>query len=735
MVRLVNMMEGNMRRFVRSQNFSAVSLHDVLEAREHYAVHLANLPNVVGTAVGRYRQRLKDKRSQKEIARGGAVKLGPKTLANSRMKDWSWPCVLVLVNQWVEPDIFAKHPERAVPPQLYLPDGRIIKTCVVLVEVRHDNLPAQKIVANPSSVLGAGSQIFAEAQDYVRLGITTCLVSDGGITYALTSGHVLRPSGSKPSAQVRGRVKPIGVSDRVVEEASLEDTYPGLAGKRTFLTLDAGLIRLESLREWTSQFAGIGTMGPPVDLSAETLNLDMIGCPLVTVLPGGIRATGTVHGLFYRHASMSGVNLVTELLIGPRDGEKLETRPGDSGLLWFWDHVADERADNEEMPKDNSKQYSPIAMQWGGHGFQLGDGTTMEFALASGLTTVCRQLGVQIVRDWDSFQSRYWGKVGHYKVAAAACTLLQSNKAKSLFEANLQRIGVSDDEISGGDLPMKSDNFIPLADVADLYFRAKRKKDDANHFADMDEPAPKGMYKGKTLLELWKRDPSSRTTQAWTTFYDAFEPKRSDKHRGALPFRIKQLYELMVEYVKKGKVPEYVCVAGLLAHYAGDACQPLHVSYLHHGEPGDTEDDDVHAVYEDKMLTKFAPDVIAGVNAAAKQVKKSELFEGGEAAADTIIQLMQRTVKRLPPERVVSVYKSTRGNLQEMWNELDDKTISRLADGAHTLALIWQSAWTEGGGDRAGQIAVRRLVTIPEAALRKLYEKKEFAESHWLREM
>ncbi len=728
-----------MRRFVRSQNFSAVSLEDVLDAREHYSVHLANLPNVVGTAVGRYRGRIKDKRSPEQIARGGTVNLGPKTLANSRMHKWSWPCVLVFVNDWVKPEVFAKFPEKAVPPVLYLPDGRAVKTCVVLVEVRERNLPAEKIISSPSVALGAGSQLYASAQERVRLGVVTCLVSDGGLTYALTSGHVLRPSGMQLRAQLRGRVKTVGTSRKIVDTTPLGDSYPGFAGRRTNLTLDAGLVELDNLHEWTSEFAGIRAMGPPIDLAADTLNLDLIGCPLFTLLPGGIRVEGEVHGLFYRHTSISGVSLVTELLIGPRDGGRVQTRPGNSGVLWFWDHPSDSFVDRDdsasEVPRDG--EFSPIAMQWGGHGFQLPDQTTMEFALACGLSTVCRQLGVQIIRDWDAFESRYWGKVGHYKVAATACTLLQSAKAKKLFEANLSQIGVSDTSLTNGDLPMKSNDFIPLADVADLYFRAKRKKDEANHFADMDEAAPSGPYKGKTLLQLWKSTPSSRTPAAWTTFYDSFEPNRPDKHRGALPFRIKQLYELMVTYVQAGKISEYVCVAGLLAHYAGDACQPLHVSYLHHGEPGDSTDDAVHAAYEDKMLTKYAPDVVVEVTSSAKRVTADELFEGGEAAADVVIGLMQRTVKKLPPEKVLEAFNASvgRGQLDEMWEGLGDATIQRLADGAHTLALIWQSAWTEGGGDKVNKIAQSKLTQIPVRTLKILYSDKAFAESLWLREM
>ena len=316
-----------MRRFLRKQNLSALSLRDVVEARDHYAVHLANLPNVLGTAVGRYRVRVKDKRLPEEIARGGSSHLGPKTLTNSSMREWAWPCVLVFVNKWLEPEVFAKHPECAVPPLLYMPDGRIVRTCVVLVEPRTRNLPSESVLLNPSVVLGSGSQIYTEAQGQLRLGAASCLVTDGGLTYILASGHLLTPAGTTVRGRKRTGTASLGTTARVVSSVPLGELYPGFAGQRTQVTLDAGLLRVDRAQDWTSQVLGVGSMGAPVDLSAETLTLDLVGCPLFAVLPGGRRVEGAVHGLFYRHASMAGMDQVTEFLIGPREGGSLKRGP------------------------------------------------------------------------------------------------------------------------------------------------------------------------------------------------------------------------------------------------------------------------------------------------------------------------------------------------------------------------------------------------------------------------
>ena len=65
-------------------------------------------------------------------------------------------------------------------------------------------------------------------------------------------------------------------------------------------------------------------------------------------------------------------------------------------------------------------------------------------------------------------------------------------------------------------------------------------------------------------------------------------------HRGLLPFRVWQIFDEMVRFAKAGKVPEFVCAAGVMTHYLGDACQPLHISYLHDGDPERPTENTVH---------------------------------------------------------------------------------------------------------------------------------------------
>src|SRR5271155_5406118 len=87
-----------------AQDFHSLSVRDLLDARDQFHVHLAHKPNVFSTAIGRYLIRDFDAKKgvsaqQHHLKRDAKAK--PRTLLNSSVKDISWPCVLVFVNQWL----------------------------------------------------------------------------------------------------------------------------------------------------------------------------------------------------------------------------------------------------------------------------------------------------------------------------------------------------------------------------------------------------------------------------------------------------------------------------------------------------------------------------------------------------------------------------------------------------------------------------------------------------------
>src|SRR5262249_56997857 len=138
-------------------------------------------------------------------------------------------------------------------------------------------------------------------------------------------------------------------------------------------------------------------------------------------------------------------------------------------------------------------------------------------------------------------------------------------------------------------------------------------------------------------------------------------------------FRVWQIFDAMVGFSVDGDAPRFVCAAGVLTHYIGDACQPLHISYLHDGDPerkyeytfakGKHEGESVykalgngvHSAYEDEMIDAFREKVFAALDDTPK-VKSTELIKTGREAAALTIYLMRRTFGKLAPADLVQAF-------------------------------------------------------------------------------
>lgn len=709
--------------------FRSLSLADLIEAREAYHVHLAHHPNVVATAIGRYRIR----RTELDRADGAyaASRKGSRsterTLANSVVRPYSWPAVLVFVRNWVEPEHFRAAPDQALPKRLYLPDGRVVPVCVICVRPSDD---ADDLSSNPkfsARVMGGGVAIFAGRQGSTQLGTVGCLVSDGAQVYALTSRHIAAVPGEPIYTIANGERISIGVvAAGGVGAIPFGSAYPEWPSPRASVNVDAGLIRVDRLDCWTSQVFGVGPIGDPIDLDTHTTSLKLIGSKVRGYGGASGGLVGEIQALFYRYRTVGGTDFVADLLIGPRSEiEPLLTRPGDSGALWFCD-IAD---DDVSTPTSR-----PVGLQWGGHRIMTGTGEReYRFALATNLSTVRRLLEVEVVRSHGPGLPEYWGTVGHYTVGARACELCSTPKLDALMRANQARISYPDSSISQGDAALHAtNNFSALADVADQVWRTTRGriKEGSQHFADMDLPGTGNkhpQFQGKSLLDLCNASTKNVDTRVWSKFYD--DVGESDPaHRGSLPFRVWFLFEECVRFLKAKKVAEFICAAGTMAHYLGDACQPLHVSRYHHGR--NSHESAVHEDYETTMLNVNAPDLLAKVRAAlGTATAKPGVTSGFEAARETV-RLMTDTVQKLPPLDVVEVWAGKTGSrIPRMWTKLGKRTAERIADGALTLAMLWESAWKLGDGKA---IPSASLVTVEKQVLSALYTPDSFLASRTL---
>ena len=772
------------------QNFRSLSVKDLLQARDLYHYHLPNKANVVGTAIGLYLIRKSDLPPEEERARyrvEGKSKVrdkGERNLQNSEVREYSWPCVLAFVHNWVRESEFGNqdrqlHPEQMVPKTLYLPDGRMVPVCVVKVEQGEPDRTQLPSWHWPSKLFGGGMPIIVETQEQVHRATAGCLVTDGHTTYALTSRHVCGEAGEPVFTLSARRQVQIGrASERHLSRLPFIDVYPEFAGHRTYVNLDVGLIELSDLNDWTSQIFGLGPTGALADLNELNITTRLIDAPVLATGAASGRLEGRIKALFYRYKSVGGYDYVSDFLIAPRQADQAyaaasQTQPGDSGAVWHLITNQKKTRDGESWCEDDDfdGELRPLAIEWGGQVFL--DGSTprgFAFGLATSLTTVCKALDVELVLEHNTGVLPYWGQMGHYSIGSFACKALPPGILKTFMSDNVDRISFATENLQPKEIAKRikeakaNDQLVPLADVPDLIWKSHKTKvvggrDDRfagqgrtsgpehpTHYADIDETGPNG----KTLLQMCLEDPANISVAFWQQFYDQMGHTEQSK-RGLLPFRVWQFYDAMRTFAAAGEPDKFLCAAGLLSHYVGDACQPLHGSIFadgfadqpltithHHRDTGEEFDEEthvgagVHSTYETKMVDRHAGELVAGIEAEIGQSAPAfPQIQSGKDAATATLELMDRSAQRVPPTDLVDAFvaaggKTTVAVQDTLWAAFGAETIQLMTDGARVLARIWEGAWTEGSGDN---IPANELGPIDGNVLMAHYRDLTFVQS------
>jgi hypothetical protein len=697
-------------------------------------------PNVVATAIGYYRIRHEDTwPGAMPVVKGE----GPRTLTNSEVRPYSWPAVLVFVEEWADATEFRKgrryNPDELVPPTLYLPDGRRIPVCVIEAPRDPVNPAEPPQVRYPLNNIGSGCPVIVDVQQRQHVATIACLATDGHKVYALTNRHVSGGAGEIVQSLLNGRLQPIGTAaDQEITRIRFSELYPGLPGGSIYVNLDVGLIEVDDINQWSARLQDGTIMGSMVDLSAVDFPLSLVGRHVRGYGAASRWMFGEISGLFYRYKSRGGFEYVADFFIGPRTPTSAEeevpdfaTHPGDSGTLWLLE--PDSGAAPDGMA--NTSELRPLAMQWGANRLYSGlSSAARSYALATCISTACDRLDLDLVRDWNLDQPDTWGSVGHFAIASRVASAL-SQKVPTLAELmrnNAQIVSHDDDTILSSDFKgMGDDAFIPMADVPDFFWKHGKQGhtrgfEGPNHFADMDHQRPSD---GADLLDLCN-DPANVDANVWDSFYDSVQDLLNggpidQKNRGLLPFRVWQIFDAMVGFVKDDKMPEFVCAAGVLTHYVGDACQPLHISYLHDGDPmqasthtvhhrdGTTSDkrvalgQGVHSAYEDAMVNANRRAILDGLDRTPR-VQPAERVTSGFEAAQKTIALMRDTFTQLPPRDIVSAYVAAGKNKTkiagDLWAKFGGPTITAMQDGVHLLAVIWESAWIAGGGEDKARV-------------------------------
>lgn len=763
-------------------DFSTLSLRDLIEARDLYHFHLMNKANVVGTAIGLYL--IRDGEDSPEQLRAQGIRAqqkprGPRTFANSHVRSYSWPCILVLVRDWIDEADFGPNrkaaPWQFVPKRIDLPDGRSVPVCTVLAPpVPQGAAAPNEPVAWPQATFGGGLPLYVDVQHETYRATIGCLVTDGHTTYALTARHACGEPGTEVSAMLRSGLSRIGASsDKQITRKLFSEVYPAFQLRQTWLSLDVGLVRLDDTRQWTPNIYGLPRIKPLFDIYEQNLSLRrLIDQPVVAMGAASGLLQGRIKAMFYRYRSVGGFDYASDFLIAPAEGHA-GSRHGDSGALW---HLQMPDPDGKEDVRPLlERDLQPIAIEWGAQVFAESNERST-YSVATSLSNVCKMLDVELVVEGDDGVFGTWGAVGHYSIGSLAIELVKDATLKSFLEANADLISLPLDKLTKE--PKQKDlidsGFVALADVPDIVWKKyasphlNRKGEDIgvkggrdtksegvsstgpehpNHHCDADMP----FAGSKTLPEACLKNPALLTAAKWNQYFDALEKKQKKKinelHRGILPFRVWQFFARLKDYAANDP-DDFIAAAGLLAHYVGDASQPLHGSVMADGIEGEEPDiprnakrkvngktvpahrgDGVHTAYETDMINWAAKKGVL-----FPEIRKNlgddhgmTLVKDGRAAALATLDLMRKAAQRLPPRHIIDAYEETYApdsppHAQALWSKLHVETGEVLALGARALAMIWDAAWKAGGGNRD---AGRRN---PDA-LRSLYENPNFVRS------
>ena len=758
---------------VNEEAFSSLSLRDLIEARDLYHFHLMNKANVIGTAVGLYL--IRNKESWPKSADRYRKLTYPRTFGNSQVRPYSWPCIIALVREWISEEKFGRkngpRPSDAVPKRLFLPDGRVVPVCVVMAPpVPQAHAGPRPPVQRPDETFGGGLPVFVDVQHEAHMATVGCLVSDGHTTYALTARHACGEPGTEVSAILRSGLSRIGVSsEHQITRKLFADVYPALPLRQTWLNLDVGLVRIDDLRDWTPNSYGLPPIKPLFDVYEQNLSLRrLMDQPVVAIGAASGLMRGTIKAMFYRYRSVGGYDYVADFLIAPADHEP-GSRHGDSGALWYLQMPADNgKADTRPL---HQRDLRPLALEWGAQVFAEGHERST-FSVATSLSNVCKLLDVEMVIEGSDGVSGTWGAVGHYSIGTLAIEQVKNPTLKAFLRANAASISLEFDAISG-DLRNKDlieSGFVPLADVPDIVWKDfasphfNKKGEDIgvvggrdtkssghgstgpehpNHHCDADRP-----FDGHpTLPEACVADADLLTAAKWNEYFDAFPVAVNELHRGILPFRVWQFFERMKDYAAD-EPAKFIAAVGILSHYIGDACQPLHGSTMSNGVedeepdvPRDSQRKDqqghklpafrgegVHSAYETQMINSAVrkgllfPEITKNLTTDHGM----KLINTGKQAAIATLTLMGDVATVLKPRTIIDVYEQSFADgtthTAALWDGTGEQTGKVMALGVRTLAMLWDAAWNAGGGHN-------NPGAIDKDKLKELYENQDFLRS------
>ncbi len=203
-----------------------------------------------------------------------------------------------------------------------------------------------------------------------------------------------------------------------------------------------------------------------------------------------------------------------------------------------------------------------------------------------------------------------------------------------------------------------------------------------NHFLNFEALVPSGQWED---LPACRVDALARCTEL------GLPPGGG----GMLPYRIEELYAALVNAFRCDPRNAALC-AGLLAHYAADATQPLHVTVDYDGRAGQVEAgrkylQGIHAEFEIVFVEDSAIEFRLRSRQAAAPVTAVP-----DVRAATI-DVLRASLACVDPIYAAAEAHQGEGKYAAWDREIGDLTAGRLGAAASFTASLWHGAWRAAG--------------------------------------
>jgi hypothetical protein len=211
-------------------------------------------------------------------------------------------------------------------------------------------------------------------------------------------------------------------------------------------------------------------------------------------------------------------------------------------------------------------------------------------------------------------------------------------------------------------------------------------------------------------LEEYNYTDAAAMAQSMKEAKEKYEDKRLQKS-GSLPWQIEELYAKLVDAFKEKSKTKILYIAGDIAHYIGDATQPLHTTSNYDGQQ--TNQKGIHSFFESQLPEQFGDsynfntgDVhyIKNINTETWRI-----IAQSHSLVDTLLQA-ERTAKE--NFKAEEYKKDAQGNVLKnrygQWirsksfarkyhTELHGMIERQLRTAVNETASFWYSAWVDAG--------------------------------------